>query len=474
MLGLLGVLSLILGGDRPQAQPLTNVVLILADDLGWSDLGCYGADLHETPALDRLASGSVRFTQAYAASVCSPTRATLLTGRHYARLGISTWRESAPVPPKDKKLLPPMSVADLPWREITLAEVFQSAGYRTALVGKWHLGNATHYPETQGFDVNVGGTLWGAPHSYFYPYRAKGSQRFDGELRYVPHLENGQEGEYLTDRLTEEALRFIDQSGEKPFFLYLAHHAPHSPIQAKADKVAKYQSKVSPTGHHQNATYAAMVESLDESVGRVLDRLQERGLADRTLVIFLSDNGGHIGQFAGQRVNNNHPLRSGKGSMYEGGIRVPLLIRAPGIQGGTTTDEPVYVADLYPTLLEWTGLSDEKLWAEKGEKRVLDGLSLGPILRDPKGRLEREALYFHFPHYYPTTDPVGAIRERDWKLIEYFEGPKVELYHLSEDPTETTDLAVQDPVRARQMQERLSAWRTEVRAPMPTPNPAFR
>lgn len=461
-----------LGASAIAAAP-PNVVLILADDLGWSDLGCYGADLHETPHLDRLASRSIRFTQAYAASVCSPTRASLLTGKHYARLGITTWRESAPNPPNDKPLLTPTSVADLPYSERTLAEIFKEAGYRTAIVGKWHLGDATHYPETQGFDINIGGTLWGAPQTYFYPY--KGSGRFEGEFRYVPHLEGGKEGEYLTDRLTDEALKVIDQAGDQPFFLYLAHHAPHSPIQAKKEKIARYEKKVTPKLHHQNATLAAMVESLDESVGRVLDRLEQRGLSERTIVIFLSDNGGHIGKYEEKQVTNNYPLRSGKGSMFEGGIRIPLIIHAPGFGNAESISaEPVYVADLFETLRELTGVTDAKVKEGEEKKRLPDGMSLVPIMRDPSATLPREALYFHFPHYYPTTTPASAIRMRDWKLIEYHEGPRQELFNLKDDPTESTDLSAKDPAKLKELLTKLNAWRKEVSAPMPTSNLNYR
>jgi arylsulfatase A len=294
---------------EPTAQRL-NVVLILADDLGWSDVGCYGADLLETPSIDKLAAGAMRFTDAYAASVCTPTRACLLTGRHYARLHMTVWREAAQKAPHDRKLIPPVAVADLPQNEQTLAEMFHSAGYQTALVGKWHLGDAANYPETQGFDYNIGGTLWGAPESYFFPYRGSGA--FGKQVRYVPHLEDGHPGEYLTDRLTDEALKLIDSASDKPFFLYLAHHAAHIPIEPKPKLVDHYVKKLKPGHHHRSPKYAAMVQSLDESVGRVLDRLDERGLSDRTVVVFVSDNGGYINNFKKVPVTSNFPLRSGK------------------------------------------------------------------------------------------------------------------------------------------------------------------
>jgi arylsulfatase A-like enzyme len=451
--------------NEPAAQRL-NVVLIVADDLGWSDLGCYGADLLETPSIDKLASGAIRFTNAYAASVCTPTRACLLTGRHYARLHMTVWREAAETPPQNRKLIPPIAAANLPQNEQTLAEVFQSAGYRTALVGKWHLGDAANYPETQGFDYNIGGTLWGAPESYFFPYRGKGE--FGQDLRYVPHLEDGKPGEYLTDRLTDEALKLIDSAGDLPFFLCLAHHAPHIPVQAKPELVDHYKRKMKPGLHHRLPEYGAMVQSLDESVGRVLNRLDQRGLTDRTVVVFASDNGGYIGNFGKVPVTSNFPLRSGKGSLYEGGIRIPLIIRSPGARSPHgVCKEPVYVADLFPTLLEIAGLQTDP-------KIPLDGRSLGPLLNDPSASLKRDALYFHFPHYYATTTPVSAIRAGDWKLLEYLEDSRLELYKLRNDLQETKNLAGERPEEASKLRTQLAHWRTEIHAQMPTVNPNYR
>ncbi len=447
------------GGQR------SNVVIVVADDLGWSDLGCYGADLHETPHLDRFAKSAVRFTDAYAASVCSPTRACLLTGKHYARLHTTIWREASRNPPHDRKLIPPVAVADLPHDEVTLAEVFRSAGYLTALVGKWHLGGATHYPETQGFDINIGGTLWGAPETYFFPYRGEG--RFAKEFRYVPHLDGGQAGEYLTDRLTDEALKVIDGAQDRPFFLCLTHHAPHTPLEARPELIERYLKKLKPGLHHQNAKYAAMVHSLDESVGRIVERLEYRGLAERTVVVFVSDNGGHVGKFEGQPATDNFPLRSGKGSLYEGGVRVPLIVRWPGVTtAGDICRAPVFVVDLYPTLLEIA-----RIGGDSSRNAKLDGLSLAPLLRQPTAGLEREALYFHYPHYYPTTTPAGAIRAGDWKLIEYFEDNRVELYNLRDDLSEASDLAARQPEKAQNLRARLANWRKSIGADMPTANP---
>lgn len=451
--------------DRP---PPMNVVMIVADDLGWADLGCYGADFHDTSHLDQLAADGVRFTAAYAASVCSPTRASLMTGKHYARLRTTIWREAALSPPQDRRLIPPLSAADLPHSEVTVAEAFQTAGYRTALVGKWHLGDAGHYPETQGFDVNIGGTLWGAPQSYFYPYR--GAARFGGEVRYVPHLEGGSEGEYLTDRLTDESLKIIDSADGKPLFLCLCHHAVHTPIEAPDELIQRYQEKLKPGLRHRNPKYAAMVHTLDQSVGRVLAHLQKRRIAERTIVVFVSDNGGHVGQFDDVAVTDNYPLRSGKGSLYEGGVRVPLIVRAPGTtSAGCVCDEPVYAADLFPTLLELAGVPRQPPAAERA-----DATSLVPLLHDPAARLGRDELYFHYPHYYATTTPASAIRARQWKLIEYYEDRHVELYNLQDDIGEKHNVAHQMPAKATDLRQRLAGWLQQVDALMPTPNEAWR
>jgi arylsulfatase A-like enzyme len=455
---------------RAESPTRLNVVLILADDLGWSDLGCYNADLHETPNLDRLSREGLRFTHAYAMSVCSPTRAMLLTGRHAARLGITVWIEASLQKTKNRQLLDAPSLHDLPHSEATLATRLRGAGYFTALVGKWHLGDAGHFPETHGFDANIGGNHWGAPHTYWYPYR--GSGQFGNEYRYVPHLEFGTSGEYLTDRLTDEALRVVDYASTKrqPFFLYLAHHAPHTPIEAKSDLIKSFSAKLRPEFYHQNPVYAAMVKSLDDSVGRVLDYLREQNLEQNTIVIFTSDNGGYIGidRKSGHTgpVTNNAPLRSGKGSLYEGGIRVPLLVRWPGLtRPGGVCEEPVSLADVFPTLMH--------LVDEKPNEETLDGIDIQTLLSHPEGKLNRDALFFHYPHYYATTSPASAIRAGDWKLIEFFEDHRSELYHLKMDPSEKSDQALREPERVAELRTRLSQWRKDIGAKLPETNPDF-
>ena len=322
----------------------------------------------------------VRFTQAYAMPVCSPTRASILTGRHAARLHYTIWREGALGVPHDQPLLPPPAIADLPSSEVTIAEVLKGAGYLTFHVGKWHLGDAAHSPETQGFDLNIGGTHWGAPATYFYPFR--GPSGSSGEFRYVPGLGLGKPGDYLDDRLTDEALKLIDEARDRPFFLNLCFHVPHTPIEGKARLVEHYQSKLKPGLHHRNPGYAAMVQTLDENVGRVLAKLKQRRLADHTLVIFASDNGGYVNTNRGLQVTDNSPLRSGKGSLYEGGIRVPLIVRMPGVTPpGATCDEPVICTDFFPTILELCGLSGS---VQPAPLQPLDGLSLVPLLKQPR------------------------------------------------------------------------------------------
>lgn len=450
-----------------------NVVFILADDLGWTDLACYGSDFHETPHLDRLAREGVRFTHAYAMSVCTPSRAAILSGRHAARLHMTVWREAsfnrgADAARSKRRLLPPASAHDLAHHQFTLAEALKAAGYLTFHIGKWHLGDAEHSPESAGFDLNIGGTHWGAPNTFFWPFSGTNTFR---EFRYVPGLGLGKPGDYLTDRLTDEALKLIDTAEGRPFFLNLWFHNPHTPIEGKPAVVQHYQRKVKQGLRHRNPDYAAMIHALDQNVGRILARLEERHLAARTLVIFTSDNGGYVNQFRGRQVTDNAPLRSGKGSLYEGGIRVPLMVRLPGVTAlGSVCHEPVVCMDFRPTIRELCGIGGDE---SSAEDTASDGMSFVSLLTNPGARLQRDALFFHYPHYYPTTTPVGAVRSGDWKLLEYFEDHRVELYDLRNDPGETRDLAAEQPERASELGRRLQAWRAEAGAQLPVPNPAF-
>ena len=455
-------------GNVSSAHP--NFVFILVDDLGWADVACYGGDLHETPNIDRLARQGMRFTDAYAAApVCSPTRASIMTGKYPARLHMTIWYESSANPPRGRKLVPPITQGNMPHEQVTIAEVLKQAGYFTAHVGKWHLGDAAHYPQTQGFDVNIGGTFWGAPYTFFYPYSGSGT-RWGGEFRYVPHLEFGSEGEYLTDRLTDEALRVMEEAKDRPFFLNLCYHTVHTPIEGKPELIDRYRKKLKPGMRHRNCEYAAMVHSLDENVGRIIGKIDELGVADRTVVVFFSDNGGYINEYEGIPVTDNYPLRSGKGSLYEGGTRAPLIVRWPGVaKGGSVCRNPVSSIDFYPTMLGMAGLAgDAKHNAD------VDGISLVPLLKDSDSKLKERALYWHYPHYYPTTSPVSSIRVGDWKLLEYLEDGRVELYDLDKDIGEKNNLAEKMPEKAGQLRESLNAWRKDVDAQMPTPNPGRR
>ena len=455
-------------GQQSAAGKPLNFLFVLVDDLGWADVGCYGADLHETPNIDRLAGQGMRFTDAYAsASVCTPTRAAIMTGKYPARLHMTIWREAASQPPRNTKVIPPVVTADLPLAEVSIVRALQSAGYLTALVGKWHLGNAEHYPEAHGFDINIGGTIWGAPQTHFYPYR--GSKLWGGEVRYVPHLEWGKPGEYLTDRLTDEAINILERAKDRPFFLYLAHHTVHTPIEAPQPLIDRYAGKLRAGLNHANPTYAAMTHSLDDNMGRLLEKLQQLQIADRTVVVFTSDNGGFINQYQQMTVTNNAPLRSGKGALYEGGVRVPLIVRWPGVAAaGSVCHQPVVSMDFYPTILQMANAK-----GDPKHNAGVDGLSLVPLLKQQQQGLSRDALFWHYPHYYNTTSPVSSVRAGPWKLLEFHEDMHVELYNLQGDLGEQKDLAAQQPERAGQLRQRLHAWRQAVDAQMPVPNPDY-
>lgn len=438
------------GSAVAQTKTKPNVIVLLADDLGWTDLACFGSDLHETPALDQLARDGMKFTQNYSAcTVCSPTRAALLTGKYPARLRITDWIPG--LMPDNPKLLVPDWTKFLPHSETTLAKVFLSAGYVTATIGKWHLGGEAYYPEKHGFDLNVAGTDKAAPPSYHAPWK-------------IPTLQpEGKPGDYLTDRLAEEAVKFIERTKDKPFFLYLPHFAVHTPVQGRADLVKKYQKKLKAGLTHKNAAYAAMTESLDAAVGRVRAKLNEAKLTDRTIVVFTSDNGGRI------PTTSNAPLRYGKASAYEGGVRVPLIVSWPGVtKPGSVCAAPVITMDLFPTIAEMAGVP-------LGEGKPVDGVSITPLLRGEPTR--DKTLYWHYPHHQHYqlggATPYGAIRSGDFKLIEFFNDRHVELYNVRTDIGETTDLAATQPKKVEELRTRLHAWRTEVGAQMPTPNPKY-
>jgi arylsulfatase A-like enzyme len=438
---------LALPAPRLGAQQPLNVVFVLVDDMGATDLGCYGSRFFDTPNIDRLAREGMRFTQAYSAcTVCSPTRAAVMTGKYPARLHITDWIQGHKRP--KAKLKVPDWTMHLPLEERTLAEAFKSKGYATASIGKWHLGGPEFYPEKQGFDLNLGGTDKGQPPSYFSPYR-------------IPSLPDGSAGEYLTDREADEAVRFIARHRDRPFFLYLPHYAVHTPLMGKQAVVEKYRARVRPGDPQNNATYGALVESVDDALGRILKALEERKLADRTVVIFTSDNGGLRGS------TYNLGLRAGKGSAYEGGVRIPLIVRWPGVtKPGSECSAPVISPDHYPTLLEGAGVP-------MAPGQVVDGASYLPLLRGA-ATSAREAIYWHYPHYHPGgATPYSAVRAGDWKLIEFFEDDHVELYHLREDPEEKRDLAASMPERARELRQRLHAWRRQVGAQLPSPNPDY-
>jgi len=459
-----------------------NFLFILIDDMGWRDLACYGSSFYETPHLDRLAGQGMRFTDAYAACpVCSPTRASLLTGKYPARLGVTNYIAEFGEHPARGRLVDAPYVDHLPLEEQNLARTLKSAGYATWHVGKWHLGSEPFWPDQQGFDVNIGGCDWGHPRrGYFSPWG-------------IPTLEDRTEGEYLTDRLTDEAIRLIRGAGQSPFFLYLPYYSVHVPIQAKAHLVEKYRRKAAAMGldkveafetgdyfpcEHKkdqrilrrrvqsDPAYAAMIETLDADIGRLLASLEETGKADDTVVIFTSDNGGLA--TAEGSPTTNHPLSEGKGWMYEGGTREPLIVRWPGVtRPASTCPVPVTSPDFFPTILEAAGLPPLP-------QQHADGLSLVPLLRG-ESILQREALFWHYPHYGNQGGTPGcSMRSGDWKLIEFFESARLELYNLRDDIGETRDLASREPRRTRQMQAELVRWRQSMEALLPQPNPDFR
>lgn len=426
-----------------------NFLIFLVDDMGWVDPECYGNPFHETPHINRLAQQGMKFTDAYAACpVCSPTRASIMTGRYPASLNLTDfipghWK------PWEKLVVPKMNM-NLPLSEQTFAELLKPAGYVSGSFGKWHLGGTTHDPQQQGFDE----------------FTVTGGRHFAPRFRTTPH-EEVPEGTYLADYLTGKAEDFLERHQNDPFVLYLPHYAVHIPLEAEAELVTKYEQKsITDQRRVNNPTYAAMVEHIDRSLGRIMEKLDELKLSENTILIFFSDNGGLYQRFDknGEPVMVNLPLRDEKGSLYEGGIRVPLIIRWPGeVAAGSVCHTPVSSVDFVPTMLELAGI-------EAPDVRF-DGTSLVPLLSG-EGKLDRDGIYWHYPHYHHTT-PAGAVRSGDWKLIEYFDDGRTELYDLKNDFGESTNLVDQHPEKARELLEQLQNWRKQVGAKMPTSNPDY-
>jgi uncharacterized sulfatase len=414
-----------------------NILFILIDDMGWTDVACYGSEFHETPNIDRLAEQGMRFTDAYAACpVCSPTRASILAGQYPARVGITDfipghWRPW-------EKLIVPQNRLHLPLETVTIPEALSKNGYVTGHIGKWHLGGRDYGPQHQGFDRVVQGG------------------RNQNDKRVTSY--------------TDRAIEFIRNNSDKPFFLHLSHNTVHIPLEAPQQLVDKYENKPRPPTGINNPVYAAMVEHLDNSIGRIMRKLDELNLTDKTIVIFFSDNGGlyqAYGGYGGKReiVSSNEPLRGEKGTLYEGGIRVPLIVRWPGVvRPGTTCGTPVTSVDFYPTFLDI-------LAARPRPSHALDGESILPLL-EKTGSLERDAVYWHYPHYHHSR-PAGAIRDADFKLIEFYEHGTLELYNLENDISEEKNLANRMPEKAARLRKKLAAWRQSVDAKMPEPNPDY-
>ena len=467
-LGALGLTHALTAAESP-SKP--NFVFFLVDDLGWKDLGCYGSSFYETPNVDRLAATGMQFSQAYAACpVCSPTRASILTGKYPPRLGITTYINPAggnqPLNWQRQTPLLPAPYRDrLELDEVTLAESLQAAGYSTFFAGKWHLGSEGHWPEDQGFDVNKGGIDRGGPYGgrkYFSPYGN-------------PRLDDGPDGEHLPDRLAAETVRFIEQHQDQPFLAYLSFYSVHTPLMARKDLEQKYAKKREQLQNQtpiwgregsrklrlvqEHAVYAGMVEAVDLAVGKVLEALDTLELADNTVVILTSDNGG-LSTSEGHPTSNL-PLRGGKGWMYEGGIREPLLVRAPGVtEPGSHCDQIVTSADFYPSVLELANLPLQP-------DVHVDGMSILPLLRG-QGR-DRGPVFWHFPHYGNQGGaPAGAVREGDWKLIEWYEDGRLELFNLKNDLAEQHDQSSQETELRDRLHDALQTWRTSVGAIMPT------
>ncbi|MBC8128184.1 MAG: sulfatase, partial [Gloeobacteraceae cyanobacterium ES-bin-144] len=470
-LGLSMVPLIAFGVETTSSERLPNIIFITVDDLGWADLGCYGSKFHETPAIDRLAAEGMRFTDAYAAAaVCSPTRAAMLTGRYPARLGLTDWLRAEyqggkiPADRKnptgfdknpDSKLDTPTNALWLELDEMTTAEVLKKRGYTTAHIGKWHLGFDDWSPEAQGFEVNIGGGDVGEPPSYFDPFlRPANTAWKEPALKGIPKMPSRLHGEYLSDREADEAVNFIRQHRGGPFLLDLWHYAVHLPLGAKPELIEKYKAK-NPQGGQKNPDYAAMIESVDQALARIVAVLDELDIASRTIIVFTSDNGGL------SWITDNAPLRAGKGEPYEGGIRVPFIVRWPGVvPPNSTCNTPVISVDLLPTFTEIAG-------AALPVDRKIDGVSMVPLLRGAPS-LEREAIFWHYPHYRQgNATPYTIVRKGDWKLIMRYGGKPSELFDLSQDLSEKNDLAAEQPEKVKELETAITNWTKDVGARLP-------
>ncbi len=422
-----------------------NIILILSDDHARQAISAYGSRIIDTPGIDRLASEGFRFDRHYTANpICAPSRASLLTGKHSHANGH-----------KD-------NVSTFDGTQQTFPKLLQQGGYETAAIGKWHLGSEPFsLPEHHGFDVNIAGNAHGAPGSYFFPYAGDWKIPATGQRAKWNVLPDGKPGEYLTDRLTDEAVRFIRECRGKPFFLYFPHYGVHTPLQAKREMTAGYE-RVPEAERQGKPEYAAMIESVDESVGRVMATLQELGRDKDTVILFTSDNGGFYG------ATRNAPLRANKGAYYEGGIRVPLIVKWPGVaRPGLVVSEPVTSTDLYPTCLVAAGLPLR-------QNQHPDGVSLRPVLSG-EGPLPPRPLFWHYPHYneHPSSVPSSVVRKGEWKLIETFDPEGIELYNLASDLGETENLATAEPGRVKALRAELATWRASVGAEKMLPNPDY-
>lgn len=446
----------LIGQSQKDRKP--NVVIILADDLGWADINIndpYHRKFYETPYIDQLARDGMMFTNAYSNGAnCSPTRAALLSGQYYPHQPIYHVGQ-----PGKGKMIAAENGQSLPSSKVTIAESLKMLGYKTGFIGKWHIGDAPQTgPLQQGFDLNIGGFHAGNPNGWPGGYHQPNNN---------PHIDDAFEEEYLTDYLSRKAVEFINENKNNPFYLQFSMYTPHSPYQAKPELEDKYKSKTGEKGHN-HAAYAAMIESMDQSVGDILKALKDLGIEENTLFIFCSDNGGRGGyDFLGHGDNDitsNAPLKSGKGSFYEGGIRVPMMIKWPDkIASNSMSDEAIMTIDFYPTIMAAVG-------SHPPSGYLLDGENLLPILTGQKATLDRECIYWHFPGYPNSpwrTSPVSVIRSGDWKLMRFYEDEKLELYNLRYDVGEETDLSQQNPVIRDDLFHKLQRWLEDNEAPMP-------